>query len=153
MMKRLDIKDKKTAGEVLQVQIPAYQAEADIIGYQEIPPLSDTVETLQNCGETFYGYFDPFLVGVISYKIEQQMLDIHRVVVHPHFFRRGIGRAMVRFLLHTYQDKVNGFIVRTAQKNTPAIKLYQQLGFREIKRIMTADHLELVVLFVLSEEL
>lgn len=153
MIKLLDITDKKTAAKVLEVQLPAYQVEADIIGYQGIPPLFDTIETLQNSGETFYGYFDPFLAGVISYKIEHQVLDIHRVVVHPHFFRRGIGRAMVQFLLHTYKERVNGFMVRTAKKNTPAIKLYQQLAFREIEQVMTAEHLELVLLLVLSEEL
>jgi ribosomal protein S18 acetylase RimI-like enzyme len=153
MIKLLDITDEQTATQVLEVQIPAYQVEADIIGYQEIPPLTDTIRTLQSCGEVFYGYFDPFLAGVVSYKIEHQMLDIHRVVVHPHFFRRGIGKAMVQFLLNTYKDKVDGFIVRTGKKNIPALKLYQQLGFREIEQVTIVEHLELVVFIALSKGL
>lgn len=153
MIKLLDITDEQTAAQVLGVQIPAYQVEANIIGYQEIPPLTDTIQSLQNCGEVFYGYFSPFLAGVISYQIEHQMLDIHRVVVHPHFFRRGIGRAMVQFLLDNYKDKVNGFMVRTGKKNIPALKLYQQLGFREIDQVTVSEQLELVVSIVLSAEL
>lgn len=153
MIKILNIADEKTAAQVLEVQTPAYQVEANIIGYQEIPPLADTIQSLQNCEEVFYGYFAPFLVGVVSYQIEHQMLDIHRVVVHPHFFRRGIGKAMVQFILDNYKDKVDGFIVRTGKKNIPALKLYQQLGFREIEQVTITEQLELVVLTVLSKEL
>ncbi|HEU4965088.1 MAG TPA: GNAT family N-acetyltransferase, partial [Bacilli bacterium] len=60
----LDLTDKKEAMQLLAVQIPAYRVEADLIGFDGIPPLHDTLETLQACGESFYGAFlDGELVG------------------------------------------------------------------------------------------
>lgn len=152
MIRLLDITKEQTAGQVLQVQKPAYQVEANLLGYEEIPPLSDTVETLQKCGETFYGYFSPALAGVVSFRIEQNRLDIHRVVVHPHYFRRGIGSAMVQFLLDTYKEQVKGFIVRTGKHNMPALKLYKRLGFHEVEQVRINERLELVVLAVSSAQ-
>ncbi|HAG42334.1 MAG TPA: GNAT family N-acetyltransferase, partial [Clostridium sp.] len=71
MIKQLDLKDKKVLEKVLDVQISSYKIEAEIIGFDEIPPLKDTINTLKQCNETFYGYFiDDILAGIISYKIE-----------------------------------------------------------------------------------
>ncbi len=64
-----------------------------MIGTHEIPPLRDTAETLGRCGEAFYGYFaEGRLVGAVPYKKQDDALDIHRLVVNPDHFRRGIGR-------------------------------------------------------------
>lgn len=49
---------RKNAEDILNLQIPSYQVEAEIIGSYDIPPLKDTVDTLQSCGETFFGYYD-----------------------------------------------------------------------------------------------
>ncbi|MDF0725480.1 hypothetical protein PY093_01985 [Cytobacillus sp. S13-E01] len=52
--KKIDITNPIFAKEVLNVQIPAYKVEAEIIDYYDIPPLRDTVETLQQSQETFF---------------------------------------------------------------------------------------------------
>lgn len=145
MIKKLDITNKNTAEQVLHIQIPAYQVEADAIGYQEIPRLKDTVQTLQTCGEIFYGYFAPELVGVISCKIGLDICDIHRVVVAPAFLRRGIGKAMVQFLFDHYKDEVHTFTVRTASANVPARKLYEFLGFQTMREECVKGKLNIVV--------
>ena len=54
MIKKIDITNPIFAKEVLNVQIPAYKVEAEIIDYYDIPPLRDTVETLQQSQETFF---------------------------------------------------------------------------------------------------
>lgn len=89
MIKKIDITNPKLAKEVLNIQIPSYNVEAEIIDYYELPPLKDTVETLQQCEETFFGYYvNEELCGVISMKVDNGIIDIHRLMVHPKHFRK-----------------------------------------------------------------
>jgi ribosomal protein S18 acetylase RimI-like enzyme len=133
---QLDITDWALAEQVLKVQLPAYRVEADLIGFDGIPALKDTVQTLAACGETFMGYFEEGgLAGAVSYKEmppvdgEPIIIDIHRLVVHPAFFRKGIGTALLRHLLDQYEKRAALFIVRTGARNIPAKLLYTGMGF------------------------
>ncbi|WP_163182530.1 GNAT family N-acetyltransferase [Neobacillus sedimentimangrovi] len=142
MIRKLDIRVKETAEKVLNIQIPAYQVEAEMIGSFEIPPLKDTVETLQTCGETFYGYYsDEQLCGVISIKVVNEEVDIHRLIVHPNHFRKGIAQALLDFIEANF--KMNRMIVSTASKNVPAVRFYKKNGFQVIKEVMVNGNLSL----------
>ena len=92
MIKIIDISDSKNAEDVINIQIPSYKVEAEIIGYYDIPPLKDTIDTLQQSGETFFGYYEnEELCGAISIKVEDDV-DIHRLIAHPNHFRKGIAQ-------------------------------------------------------------
>ncbi|WP_028608349.1 GNAT family N-acetyltransferase [Paenibacillus harenae] len=130
MIKILDITNEETARQVLAAQLPAYRVEAELIGYEEIPPLKDTTGSLMACGETFYGYYtDETLAGAISFKLDEGTVDIHRMVVHPAYFRRGIAQALLSFVLQL-EDEAVKFIVATGARNTPAKTLYLKNGFQ-----------------------
>ena len=93
--------------------------------------MKETLWDLMHCGETFYGYFERGrLVGAISYKKQGDVLDIHRLVVHPDRFRRGIGRSLVLHL-ENVEGTAGKILVSTGAKNYPVRKLYLGLGFRE----------------------
>ena len=126
---RLD--DERLAEELLALQHAAYSVEAAIIGSAEIPALRDTVATLQACGESFWGYFDEGrLTAAISYRRLGDTFDIHRLVVHPTQFRRGIARTLVRFVEANARDaRLRRLIVSTGAANTPACTLYLGEGF------------------------
>jgi len=132
VIRRLDLFDLDEVTALLSVQRLAYSVEADLIGFYDIPPLKDTIQSVQSCNEAFYGYFrDSKLFGAISYIRKADDIDICRPVVHPHTFRQGVGRALLEHLLTTESD-ASRFTVSTGQKNTPAIKLYAKYGFVEI---------------------
>ncbi|MDG5473527.1 GNAT family N-acetyltransferase [Jeotgalibacillus sp. ET6] len=144
MIKKLDIQNRETARKVLAVQLPAYQIEAEMIDYWDLPPLKDTEETLQACNELFFGWYadeDSQLGGVISFKKKGDVIDIHRLVVHPGHFRKGGAGELLRYLEETYKGYV--FQVSTGSKNEPAIRLYVKHGFRERERIKVDDRLEI----------
>jgi len=129
MIKRLHVQNSRVAERVLQVQIPAYQVEAQWIGFEGIPYLKDTLETLAASEEVFYGIeYEGELAGVIGFEEKEELLDICRLVVHPRHFRKGIGRCLVEHVLenHGHGKKV---VVRTGRQNLPAIRLYEKLGF------------------------
>ncbi|UFJ41548.1 GNAT family N-acetyltransferase [Brevibacillus humidisoli] len=133
MIERLQIEIRETAEEVLAVQIPAYRVEADLIGFSGIPPLHDTVETLVTCRESFYGYRteEGKLAGAISYKRIGDLLDIHRMMVHPDYFRRGIAGSLLRFV-ECNEPGIRTIKVATGTGNESAKLLYQRNGFQEI---------------------
>ncbi|WP_203248336.1 GNAT family N-acetyltransferase [Sporosarcina beigongshangi] len=129
MVKEIDITDPKLAEEVLSVQLLSYRVEAELIDFYDIPPLKDTVSTLQRCGETFYGcYVDGELGGVTSIKVEEGLIDIHRLMVHPKHFRKGIAGRLLDFVENCGEGDET-LIVSTGSKNAPAIYFYEKRGF------------------------
>lgn len=142
MIKKIDITIRKKAEDVLKIQLPSYQVEADIIGYDDIPPLKDTVETLQQCGETFYGYYlNEELCGAISLKVEEGEVDIHRLIVHPNHFRKGIAQTLLHYLESHLKEKT--MKVATGSKNTPAIRFYKKNGFEIVQEVIVNEQLSL----------
>jgi|SRR5579875_433180 len=145
LIKKIDLTNPKLAKEVLNIQIASYKVEAELIGSDEIPPLKDTVDTLQQCGEKFYGYYlNEELSGVISIKIENDVMDIHRLFVHPNHFRKGIANRLLDFV-QTNETGFETIIVSTGSKNIPAINFYQKNGFSITKEIKVADRLSLTL--------
>ena len=117
------------APALLELQRAAYQVEADLIGFQGIPALYESLEELQNTQETFYGaYQNQVLIGAVSYRLRDTILDIHRLVVAPTHFRQGVARRLLEYLQKTHAD-IEKIVVQTGSQNTPALALYQSFGF------------------------
>ncbi len=131
----LDIADAETAGAVLALQRRSYRVEADLIGTEGIPPLFETLAELHACGESFLGAFvDGRLAGAISWRFSAGTIDIHRLVVDPDYFRRGLGTALVRGLLES-EPAAALAIVQTGAKNEPAAALYLREGFEKVDEV------------------
>jgi ribosomal protein S18 acetylase RimI-like enzyme len=140
MITKLDLNDRETVENILCLQLASYRVEADLIGFDEIPPLKDTMDTLGACGEIFYGYFvEETLAGIISYKIEDRVLDIHRVAVHPSFFKRGIAKKMLAHI-EKGNSGLHKIIVSTGRENNPAVELYLNNGFKKVRDIEVAEN-------------
>ncbi|MBK3495067.1 GNAT family N-acetyltransferase [Viridibacillus sp. YIM B01967] len=143
MIRKIDITRPKCAEEVLNVQIPSYKVEAEITDFYDIPPLKDTVEKLQLCGETFYGYYiSDELCGAVSIKVENDVMDIHRLIVHPKYFRKGIAQMLLDFIESNLED-IETIIVSTGSKNIPAVNFYEKNGFSKIGETRVNDRLSL----------
>ncbi|WP_211655152.1 GNAT family N-acetyltransferase [Planococcus alpniumensis] len=129
MITEIDQTDERIARDIQSIQRPAYRIEAELMGFHDIPHISETINEIQQSGETFLGYQDDYLKGFISYKEEDGVIDIYRLVVDPLQFRQGIARSLVDHLLK--QKNAAEFIVSTGTANVPARKLYESFGFRE----------------------
>jgi ribosomal protein S18 acetylase RimI-like enzyme len=146
MIKILNINNPQLAQAVLAIQLPAYQIEADLIGFQGIPALSETIEDLMNSHEKFIGYYeDHQLSGVVSYDENDSLVDICRLVVAPTSFRKGIGRQLIEYVLNEVRHSRDA-IVSTGQMNGPAVKLYTKLGFVDEEKFEIAPGVQLVKL-------
>jgi ribosomal protein S18 acetylase RimI-like enzyme len=131
-LERLDLTQRRVASAILKLQRRAYRIEAELIGSDEIPPLRETFEDLQASKETFLGaYLDGRLAGAISWRVNAGVLDLHRLVVDPNYFRAGVGTALVRGALAAEPNATRA-IVQTGASNEPAKRLYRREGFKEI---------------------
>jgi ribosomal protein S18 acetylase RimI-like enzyme len=131
----LDIEHPETAEAVLALQRRAYRVEADLIGSEGIPPLRETLEELQACGESFLGaVVEGRLAAAISWRFDAATIDIHRLVVDPDQFRRGLGSALVRSLLEREPGAARA-IVQTGADNEPATALYLREGFERVDEV------------------
>ncbi|WHY27205.1 GNAT family N-acetyltransferase [Bacillus wiedmannii] len=146
MILKLNATSYEVAATILQVQIPAYKIEANYLNSTAIPRLYDTVNDIQNCGETFYGYFsENKLVGFISFIQDEQLIDIHRLIVSPDFFQKGIATKLLIYIFNMFPSSTT-YIVQTGKANTPAIALYKKHGFLEVTDIKITDRMILTQL-------
>lgn len=130
MIRKVNHRNEYTAKAIQRIQRPAYLVEAELMGFEGIPQLKESTIEIQNSGETFLGYMEQeVLLGFISYKKENNIVDIHRLVVNPEHFRKGIGRKLLAYLMEEFEGME--FIVSTGKMNKPAKNLYTSFGFVE----------------------
>jgi ribosomal protein S18 acetylase RimI-like enzyme len=135
MIKILDFQDEILMKDLFGLQKISYIMEAKLIDFYEIPPLKETFEEFLNCGETFLGYLeDDELVGALSYTVENDVLTICRMIVHPNHFRKGIAQQLLT-ATEEKNSEIPVYQVSTGKDNFPAKRLYQKNGFVWIEDI------------------
>ena len=65
-----------------------------------------------------------------------EIFVLYTFAVHPRFLHQGIGKKMLEFII-AYAEQENRKAVRldVYEKNTPAIHLYEQLGFQYVDTV------------------
>jgi ribosomal protein S18 acetylase RimI-like enzyme len=137
MIRPLDLSDTDLAERVQAMQQGAYAIEAALIDFWEIPPLVETLADLQASVEHFWGYFiGEELAGAIATEQISETVEVTRMMVHPRYFRQGIARQLLAFVAATYPTA--RLTVSTGSRNTPAVRLYEGIGFVETERAEVA---------------
>lgn len=130
MLRPIELADDAVAARVVEIQRAAYQVEAELVGFDGIPPLHEEVTDVRTLDLSWMGCWDDSqLVGLIAWTTTSAACEIDRLAVHPDRSRCGHGRRLVAPLLHH-----SVVTVSTGTANTPACRLYELLGFIEIGR-------------------
>ena len=126
LVDRLDLSDRDTAAQVLAVQRAAYRIEADLIGFDGIPQLAESLDELQAKQLEWLGIRDRHkrVTAALAFSESDSVIDIDRLVVAPGSLRRGYARALVSAL-----PTNRTVVVSTGEGNHPARALYESLGF------------------------
>ncbi|MGG1314861.1 GNAT family N-acetyltransferase [Cohnella laeviribosi] len=146
VIERLHLQDYDTAEELWSLQQAAYRMELAAIGEAvELPPLKDTVASLQRSAETFWGCRseDGELIGAVAAEEEGGVVTVCRMMVHPEFFRQGIGSRLLDCVLNAYPE-ARRFEVTAEKRNAPAIALYGKLGFSPVGTVEPLPGITLV---------
>ena len=137
------------ADEILEVQKLAFHSEAEIHQNYTIPPLVQTIKSIQ---EEFSDYrFYKATMGkniIASVKVrilENNILQIGRLVVLPDYQNRGIGKKLIRFIENTYEH-VKAFELFTAEKSIRNTSFYKNLGYIIKGKYTEPGHSDIILL-------
>ena len=138
MIKKLDNKNILISEKIRSVFQLSYTIEAELLKAVDFPPLKRSLQSFITSENDFFGYIinDEF-AGAIEIDNQVEYLHIQSLVVNPKFFRRGIAKQLVQFAFKSYDSLL--FSVETGLDNKPAIQLYRNFGFKEVKQWDT-DH-------------
>lgn len=126
-LKNKDIDISKKIRSVFQV---SYAVEAKLLNATDFPPLKRSLESYLQSDNDFFGYIkNQELAGIVEIKHENKFIHIQSLVVNPKFFRQGIAKELMEFVLNLFDSKL--FMVETGVENRPAIELYKKFDFIE----------------------
>ena len=132
-VRQLDLGAPGIAEEIVALQRVSYRIEADLLGARTLPALTETPRQLRRAGERFLGAFEgDRLVGAVAWKRTGPLVDVHRLVVHPERFRRGIAGRLLD-ALDAQEPDAERAIVATGAANAPARRLYERHGFTAVQ--------------------
>jgi GNAT superfamily N-acetyltransferase len=120
--------DAALAARLWQLQRAAYAVEAALIGDDRIPTLHERLDELAARPlEWAVVEEGDRVLGAVAWQETAGALDIDRLVVDPAVHRRGLGRALVGWVV----DRAAGrdVVVSTGRDNVPARTLYERAGF------------------------
>ncbi len=138
MIRKLAHKEPEVAQEMQDLFRASYAVEARLLKATDFPPLKRELKSYMQSSNTFYGYFlEGNLAAAMEIDQGADSTHIQSLVVHPDYFRMGIGSALVSFVFDTFSTKV--FTVETGAANDPATELYRKCGFKELFKYDT-DH-------------
>jgi len=133
MIEKLKNKNPEIAIKIRSVFQASYAIEAKLLNAIDFPPLKRPLESYIESNNDFIGYIkNEELAAVIEIDQNNKHTHIQSLVVHPNFFRQGIARKLMEFVLNFYNS--NTFMVETGVENEPASLLYKKLGFKEVKQ-------------------
>jgi GNAT superfamily N-acetyltransferase len=143
-IRALDLGDSRTVDAIVALQRASYRIEAELLGARTLPALTETPRQLRSTGERFLGAFeDERLVGAVSWKRSGPLVDVHRMVVHPDRFRRGIAGRLLEALDAQEPDAART-IVATGAANAPARRLYERYGFTPVEERLAGGTIPIV---------
>lgn len=135
--------EKSDAAEILALQKIAYQSEAELYGDDSLPALQQTLEDLQTDFERRWGQdAEPmvFLKAVVNGKIIgsvrgyalQGTAYLSRMIVHPYFRRRGVGRRLLDEIEKQF-PRVRRFEAKTGHQSKRNLYQLNKRGYQVFK--------------------
>lgn len=148
LISKIDNRLHENATIIHRVLHDAYVGEAALIEAEDFPPLRRTLDDVMSSDNQFFAFRrDDTVCAIIELEPSLQSgVDgtvIASLGVSPHAFRQGMGRALVEHALLIANRKV---VVSTAERNQPAIHLYESQGFSVRRRYTAPDGTALVEL-------
>jgi GNAT superfamily N-acetyltransferase len=143
-IRELDLGARGVAEDVVALQRASYRVEAQLLGVRTLPALKESPRRLRRTRERFLGAFEgERLVGAVAWKRSGGLVDVHRLVVHPDRFRRGIAGRLLD-ALDVVEADAERAIVATGAANEPARRFYEGRGFVPVEQRVVEGSITLV---------
>lgn len=139
------------ADAILALQRRAYAEEAARYDDWSIPPLTETLDALQQAFATMTilkAIDGDTLIGSVRGKEEAGgcgICQIGRLIVEPERQRQGIGSRLLRAIERCFPD-ARSFELFTGEQSTGNLRLYERHGYMAIERKALSPKVTIVVL-------
>jgi ribosomal protein S18 acetylase RimI-like enzyme len=136
------------AEEILSLQKLAYRSEAEIYNDFNIPPLVQTLESIEKDFENQYflkAVMDGKIVGSVRAYTKEGTCYIGRLIVHPDFQNRGIGTDLMNEIERIF-NTCRRFELFTGDRSERNLYFYQKLGYKIFKKAKITDQTKVVYL-------
>ncbi|HEY6838513.1 MAG TPA: GNAT family N-acetyltransferase [Geobacteraceae bacterium] len=134
------------AAEILLLQYLAYLSEADLYDDFTIPPLTQTLAemTAEFARRTFLKAMDDGrIIGSVQGMKIGDTCYVGRLMVHPDRQGEGIGTRLMAAIEASFSE-VGRFELFTGHKSEDNIRLYERLGYRQVRTEAVNPALSLV---------
>ena len=136
LIKQIDLKAPGNSELLHALFQVSYAVEAELLKAENFPPLSRTQADFLTSETEFFAFWkEEAMAGAVELYRSDKHLHIQSLVVDPRFFRQGIGRQLMEFVLATMEAPL--YMVETGKDNGPARMLYVNLGFNLVDDWMT----------------
>jgi len=136
--------------EILALQKKAYLSEAAIYDDYSIPPLHQTLPSIQKEYEDAYVLkavtLDNQIVGSVRLTIHDGYAIIWKLIVDDRFQNLGIARKLLTEIEAIGKQKVSRLELFTGFRSEKNIHIYTSTGYKEFKREQLTDKVTLVYL-------
>ncbi|MCL6613886.1 MAG: GNAT family N-acetyltransferase [Firmicutes bacterium] len=146
----IDRADRTDAEELLALQKLAYQSEAAIYGDYAIPPLTQTLEEIEEEFDSKI-FLNGRIVGSVRAFAEGGTCFIGRLIVHPAHQNKGLGARLMREIEGAFPECTR-YELFTGAKSEKNLYLYQKLGYKPYKTEKVTEKLHFVYLEKLRGE-
>lgn len=133
-----DIKEatESDAEKILEIQKLAFYGQGILYNDFTLPPLVQTLEELVRDFRT-YAYLKAVhggeVIGSVRGRYERDMCFISRLIVHPDYQNRGIGKKLMLAVENRFAG-ASRYELFTGDKSEKNLALYRRLGYREFAR-------------------
>ena len=128
------------------LQLLAFESEAEMIGSRDIPALMEsrehhredfsnwtTLKLVNDAGE---------IVGAIRYRPDGELIDVGRLMVHPDYRHQRLAQMMLAEVDRACPDKIRELY--TCTKSWINIRLYTKMGYTAVKEVTEDSGLSFV---------
>ena len=132
--------------ELYDLQLLAFESEAEMIGSRDVPALMESREHDQ-------AYFVNWttmklvdegdkIVGAIRYRPDGGLIDVGRLMVHPDYRHQGLAQQMLLEVDRACPNEIKELY--TCTKSWINIRLYDKMGYVPVKEVTEDSGLSFV---------
>jgi len=133
--------------EILDLQKLAYQSEAKILNNYSIQPLMQTLEELEMEFEkstVLKIHENNKIIASIRAYEENNRIHLGKLIVHPDYQNKGLGKKLLEYIETIFPNKI--YELFTSCKSEKNLYIYNKMGYKEFKRKITPDNIEIIFL-------
>ncbi|WP_074410379.1 MULTISPECIES: GNAT family N-acetyltransferase [Aquimarina] len=145
---KISLAEKKDLKSILELQKTCYLEEAELYNDFSIPPLTQTLASIELDFENekiLKIESDGEIIGSVRGSLDSGTCKIGRLIVKKEFRKQGLGTRLMNQIESQF-DVAKRFELFTGHKSDRNLVLYTKLGYSEFRKQRINKKLELIFL-------